>query len=204
MTLTQLTTDVAPLTIEQLNQQLATAVYRNHHDGVRRLVAAGANVNAMHRGDPLLHFAAVHAPQVVDLLLELGADVNQPNEGGQTLLGKAVGHGEVALRRTRYWLERGADPRHDGNRFGLHSAAFHADLDMVDLLLTYGADATVRNSNGQRAEDIAATRPGPVAVVVRQRLHRAGIEQERAELHQTLVNEPTDGSSPAPASRPRL
>lgn len=204
MTTPLFTTDTPSLTQEQLNQQLAVAVYNNHHDGVRRLVEAGANVNAMHQNEPLLHYAATHSPRVVDLLLSLGADVNQPNESGQTLLGKAIGPGEAALRHARYWLERGANPRHDGNRFGLHNAAFHGDMAMVELLLKHGANAAQRNGKGQTPEDIAAQRSGPTAQAVSERLHRARIEQERTALHQVLTDGTTDDQPLPPAGRFRL
>lgn len=194
-----LTADTSPRSIDDLNRNLARAVIANHRDGVRQLIAAGANPNATRDGTPVLHLAATHAPQVVDLLLELGADVDLPDAGGLTLLGQSVGAGEVALRRSRFWIERGASPAHPSNAFVLHHAAFSGDPDMIDLLLDHGADASRRNGRNETAEDLARQQRHRPAVI--DRLHRARVEQEQAVLHEAIRQGPSDVGAPLPRVR---
>jgi cytohesin len=67
---------------------------------VKRLLAAGVNVNAVtYSSETPLHFAAIHGyKEVAELLIEKGADVNAKGVGGRTPLHWAAnrGHREVA------------------------------------------------------------------------------------------------------------
>ena len=56
---------------------------------------------------PALHAAAMAGRDIVELLLDLGMDVDVEDEGGQRLLGMAAAHG--ALDLMKLLLERGAD-----------------------------------------------------------------------------------------------
>ena len=72
------------------------------------------------------------------------------NAYGVTLLYVACRHGQVSV--ARWLLEHGAkvdSPLEQGSRSTpLHGAAFHGHTDVVELLLSYHADLTLRNAYG--------------------------------------------------------
>lgn len=74
---------------------LLTAVAGKHIEAVRRLIELGADVNAGHAifGTSVHAAASGGAPQMLELLLDAGGRVNEPNAQGQTPL--------VALRAFR-------------------------------------------------------------------------------------------------------
>ncbi len=96
-------------------------------------------------------------PDVVDLLLERGAD---PNIASQNNLHVMPLHSAVAARHldiARELLSEGADPNaHQQDGFTpLHEAAQNGQAEMVELLLAYGADPAVTKDDGKTALDLA-------------------------------------------------
>ena len=90
---------------------LASAANKNHREGVRRLLAAGANIHA--RG-ALQTTAIMHAiynarpdRELFELLLKAGADIEARREDGATplIIASSVG----AVTAVQLLLERGAD-----------------------------------------------------------------------------------------------
>ncbi len=96
-------------------------------------------------------------PDVVDLLLERGAD---PNIASQNTLHVMPLHSAVAARHVdiaRELLSEGAEPnakQQDGFT-PLHEAAQNGQAEMIELLLAYGADPAVTVDNGRTALDLA-------------------------------------------------
>jgi ankyrin repeat protein len=92
------------------------AAHFGHAEVVRDLLAAGADPNARSRnpmGVRPLHAGLAHrdpgeALAVTRVLLDAGADANQPQEAGWTPLQQAAHHGWT--EHVRLLLERGADP----------------------------------------------------------------------------------------------
>uniref|UniRef100_A0AAR2IRU1 Poly [ADP-ribose] polymerase n=2 Tax=Pygocentrus nattereri TaxID=42514 RepID=A0AAR2IRU1_PYGNA len=118
-----------------------------------------ANVNsrdtAGRRSTPL-HFAAGFGRRdVVDYLLEHGADVYARDDGGLISLHNACsfGHAEVVS----LLLHHGADAnsRDNWNYTPLHEAAIKGKIDVCIVLLQHGAKPTVRNTDGRTALDLA-------------------------------------------------
>ncbi len=130
-------------------------------------------------GNTLLHVAASMGDvELVELLLENGANPNAKNEYGETPLHRAT-NAEVAKKLIRYGSYVNEKDR-DG-RTPLHYAAYHGRIDVVEtllendaliitdkdgqtplhlallekrtqvakLLLKYGADPNVKNKNGE-------------------------------------------------------
>ncbi|MGY1803429.1 ankyrin repeat domain-containing protein [Blastococcus sp. SYSU D00922] len=157
---------------------LHVAVAECQSDVVRLLVAAGADLGARteHRRTPL-HVALEHCPDLVPLLLELGAVLDAPSaayldrldeltahlddgasladaESGVDLLSWAALGG--APSTARLLLERGADA--DGG--ALLAAASGARLELVRLLLDAGADVDRRDRDSGRVPLHAAVSSG--------------------------------------------
>jgi ankyrin repeat protein len=160
-------------TVERAGQggwtPLHVAVAECRADIVRVLVDAGADlgVHTEHHRTPL-HVALEFCPDLVPLLLELGAVLDAPSaaylgrldelagrlDGGAPLHDPASGVDLLfwaalggALATARLLLERGADA--DGG--ALHAAASGGRLELVRLLLDAGADADRHDPGTGRA-----------------------------------------------------
>jgi ankyrin repeat protein len=170
-------------TVERAGQggwtPLHVAVAECQAEIVRLLVAAGADLTARteHHRTPL-HVALEFSPELVPLLVELGAVLDAPSaaylddvaqltaqldDGAQLsdpasgfdLLSWAAFGGAVAT--AELLLERGAD----ADAGALHAAAAGSRLALVRLLLDAGADVDRRDPHTGRAPLHAAVDAGP-------------------------------------------
>ncbi|EPQ06383.1 Tankyrase-1 [Myotis brandtii] len=103
-----------------------------------------------------LHFAAGFGRKdVVEHLLQMGANVHARDDGGLIPLHNACsfGHAEVVS----LLLCQGADPnaRDNWNYTPLHEAAIKGKIDVCIVLLQHGADPNIRNTDGKSALDLA-------------------------------------------------
>ncbi|XP_010775618.1 tankyrase-1-like [Notothenia coriiceps] len=125
---------------------------------VKKLVDT-LNVNAKDmagRKSTPLHFAAGFGRRdVVDHLLQMGANVHARDDGGLIPLHNACsfGHSEVVS----LLLCQGADPnaRDNWNYTPLHEASIKGKIDVCIVLLQHGADPNIRNTDGKSALDLA-------------------------------------------------
>lgn len=155
------------------------AVAEDRPEIVRMLAKAGADLSARTEHDRTpLHVALELAPDLVPLLVELGASLDaasaaylgdadqlgqQLDEGapltdpatGVDLLWWAAAGG--AVDTARLLLDRGAD----ADSGALHAAASAGRLDLVRLLLATGADADRRDPDTGRTPLHAAVAAGP-------------------------------------------
>lgn len=135
---------------------LVHAAEMSNNAVVRRLVAAGANVNFQSRGSkpgdwwsgPAILYT-VDDPITTQCLLEAGADPNCYNEDGNFPLYNAVIENNVET--VRLLLRFGADVRQHNADLNtiLHQAAHYGSEDVMQPLIDAGADLNARNSSNE-------------------------------------------------------
>ena len=125
---------------------------------VKKLVNT-SNVNARDtagRKSSPLHFAAGFGRKdVVEYLLQCGANVHARDDGGLIPLHNACsfGHAEVVQLLLRHGAD--ANARDNWNYTPLHEAAIKGKIDVCTVLLQHGADPSIRNTDGKTALDLA-------------------------------------------------
>lgn len=105
--------------------------------------------------------------------LDDGANPTLRSPSGNPLVAVAVQQGDKAVLERMIQTPHGAELK----QFALHLAAFDINLEMIDFLLTQGADPNYGDDNGTVALHLAAASPSPAAV---ERLLAAG-----ANVHAT-------------------
>jgi serine/threonine protein kinase len=118
--------------------------------------SVSVNSKSIH-GRTALHMAAsVGKPDVVEILLDAGADLEARTEAGLTALHVAGQRGNLSV--ATLLLDRGAkaDPQTKDRMLPLHFAAMNGHVDVVTLLLERGepSQLTTRNSMGRRASEV--------------------------------------------------
>ncbi len=111
---------------------------------VSALLEHGADVNESYRGDgftPLIQCAKTGNLEMIELLLEAGADVERVSKDGRSALSVAIGNGRTDMAR-RLLPPRGrADAlRVDCGRTALMEAARRGQYDVATALVEHGAD----------------------------------------------------------------
>ena len=211
---------------EREHQQTALmwAAAERHPEAVRMLIAAHADIRARSltypqvvvgeqtqragreelnytvlRGGatPLLFAARIGDVESARLLLQAGADANdsQPDGVSALVLAAHSGHGDLGA----LLLESGADPNAFGSGYAaLHAAILRSDLDLVKVLLDYGADPDVRIAKGTPLRrdttdwNLPATLIGSSPYLLAARFLESGIMRALvdggADPHQTLAD----------------
>ncbi|MFV2073991.1 MAG: ankyrin repeat domain-containing protein [Thermoanaerobaculales bacterium] len=126
------------------------------------LIGHGADVNLkdIHGRVPMFVALVEDQPEIARRLVEAETDASISAADGSTLLMAALRAEDVKL--VRWALDHGADvnatrPAKD-HATALMIAAGDGNLEMVDLLLTRGADPDVANHEGETALDLAKGR----------------------------------------------
>ncbi|HEX6590066.1 MAG TPA: ankyrin repeat domain-containing protein [Longimicrobiales bacterium] len=128
------------------------AFVRGELDGLRRALGEPSDFPntrlPLALGDDCLGYAIAHSPLVfIRSLIDAGADVNRPDDGGFPSLLAALSTGRADRHEIlRLLLERGADVAQRGvnDYTPLHYAAALDDVAAIELLLAAGADAAAR------------------------------------------------------------
>jgi ankyrin repeat protein len=127
----------------QPGDQLCEAVMQDDLAEVQRWLANGADANACHSRFEWSALSQASQVEIVDALLQAGADVQREDRYGRDALFYALERGDMAV--IERLLQAGADlnwrNKHGWTR--LRQAAFQRAPDQVELLLKLGADPTL-------------------------------------------------------------
>jgi len=127
---------------------------------IQRLIEAGARTDARYLGGstPLMIAAAFCNPEVVDILIEVGSNINTRDEVyGRTALMYAVEFNSNA-EITKLLIDSGADVnvRDEEGITPLILAAMEGENpDVIKMLLDAGADGRIKDAEGWTAYDYA-------------------------------------------------
>jgi ankyrin repeat protein len=147
----------------------ALDVESNHTEIVTFLLDRGANINALSGSETVLQIAAQDDNEALfRLLLARGANVNEQDDFGRTVLIDVAQSGSPTL--LRLLLAHGAqvNARDENGWTALMCAAFGDQPDNVRLLLESGADFRLKNQAGATAQQLAATSSEQIVRLLRQ------------------------------------
>ncbi|MEX0781873.1 MAG: ankyrin repeat domain-containing protein [Dehalococcoidia bacterium] len=145
---------------------LAYAALFGSPEMVGLIASSGGDVNFRdENGYPLTRAAGATRPDVVKVLLELGATPDVRDSGGETPLRLAVRRGDFlqaeSLAVLNHLLDSGADPdfaaeKKAGGGTALHGAVIDGRTDMIRALIRAGADVDARDQHGRTPLHLAA------------------------------------------------
>ncbi len=142
--------------IEEQDRIVGTALHwaalTDNTEVAQALIAAGADVNSVARGDGMtaLHVAAQRGSiEVAAALIEAGAETEARENAKCTPLYQAVGNDRVGV--AALLLDAGADinARNRNGRVPLHDAAISNASGAIELLVRSGVDIDQKEQNGE-------------------------------------------------------
>ena len=145
--------------MNERNNELIDAVASDALNRAKRLLNEGGDANAVdEEGRPLLLLAIRNhaSKEMVELLLDKGADLAWSTEEGVGLLDEAVERNRLDL--AGLFIDRGIDPAETKRQSGmtpLMLAACFEYLEMMELLYERGADLYTVDQMGFTAADFA-------------------------------------------------
>jgi ankyrin repeat protein len=149
--------------MKDLTTELLYAAGRGDLTAVRELIAKGVSVNAANHvgGTALMSACASYRSEIVEFLLQAGADVNLRTNDSRTALHAAVGSSPSLPEKqrvcVRLLLNRGAqmDAQDNSGLTPLMNATWFGCLLSALELLNAGASLTLKDAKGRTAKDLA-------------------------------------------------
>ena len=141
------------------DEPLLAAVLTEEVDEVKRLLATGADVNVLDKeidSTALAQAVQLDNRELVKILLDAGADVNEKNRAGMTAL-MYVGD-DTSVETVGDLIAAGAkvDIKDDEGKNALHHAASDASSEALQALIDAGASLDAGDESGRTALMIAA------------------------------------------------
>ncbi|EKX37915.1 hypothetical protein GUITHDRAFT_115891 [Guillardia theta CCMP2712] len=165
MTYTELMLNRSLWSLQEMNEtdaSLMIACAMGDLNTVVELVKRGANVKAMDGyGRTALHYCALgpsFQSRIPALLVQLGADIDEQDDDGQTPLMAAAISGAYHTCKTLVELGADLERRGWGLRTSLHWAADLGMVEIVKLLVENGADLALEDALGYDVFTIAKER----------------------------------------------
>jgi ankyrin repeat protein len=143
--------------LRKLNRAFLEAIVSNNKDDIRRLLKAGADVDARdeeHNEAAIILAAKFSDAEIVDLLLSAGAKIDARDDQGRTALFLADVGSETFVRL----FAAGADIHavdNDGNTILMRRVSQSASVNEVEELLRLGINPDAKNVDGESACDLA-------------------------------------------------
>lgn len=174
-----------------VNKDLIKAAEKGDLEKVKRAIEKGADINSTDHHDwTALHAAAgitydekniAPAQEIVEYLVQNGADVNARGPKGVRPLHYAAGYGTLGIAKCL--LENGADVNatNDEGMTPIMSAAALGKPEMIELLLEYGADIYLKSNKGRDALSFASETHG-----IREKLAASTCAEGRKEATELL------------------
>jgi ankyrin repeat protein len=137
-----------------LAEQLLNACNHGDVEEVRKLVAGGVNVNVEFKdgSTPLTKAVESESFSLAELLISVGAKADHVNKYGDTAFAYAVRHDHMSL--VELFCKSGHDvniKRQDGETLLMTAATHNRSFQMLNLLVTAGADVSAKDTNGRTA-----------------------------------------------------
>ena len=132
---------------------LADAAEARDTDQIRKLLTAGASINAAQvDGMTALHWAVRHDDSItVEMLIKANADVNAKNRYGVTPLSLACTNGTTGIVESLLKARANPNAALHGGETALMTAARTGILGPVNALIAAGADVNAREASSQTA-----------------------------------------------------
>ena len=130
-------------------------------EDVKKELKNGANVNAASDEDTtaLMHAAIFNQnPEVIETLIDKGANVNAKNKDGSTALTKAAFNPNSEVIKTL--IDEGADinaKNKDGYTALMFAASFNQNPEVIKILINAGTDVNAKSKSGSTALMFAAS-----------------------------------------------
>jgi len=158
--------------------------YVRSTDVCKRLLSANINLHARGRKYARVPLHSVcscietaEIPDVVDLLVDAGADVNVRDGDGETPLLNAVYKGYTSIARKL--IDLGANvntPNYSSQETAIHFAVSFDRFEILPLLLEKGADYTAKNIHGRNILHMAARMGGAKTVTALSNANLMGLD----------------------------
>ena len=160
---------VAGSSLPLVDDALYAVVWRGRTAQVRRLVAAGHNVNTRDSdNDPLIHSAIWrNHEEIVRILADAGANVNALDSDGDPMIHDAIWR--VHTNVVQILVDAGADvnARESNGDPLIFEPIFRGAKDILRILIDAGADVTATDSRGRTPLGYALSRYGEGSDFVR-------------------------------------
>ncbi len=146
-------------------------MFSHRNDGAAQLlIQAGANVNVANRDGQSVLLVAIQSywegkrldlGQLIELLLEHGANIEHKDSLGRTALSRAIDLGKLEI--IELLLEKGADVNSTDNRGTSppwRAVDQRVDTAVAELLITHGADINHKDKRGTTPLELACSKWG--------------------------------------------